>query len=157
MPSVASFHCTAFARAEAAEQRSAPSERVERVAEEIVQMNLLEVADLTELLKAKLKITDMPMGMMGGGMASPSGGAAAPAAAEAKEEKTVFDVKLEKFEPANKIKIIKEVRGMTSLGLKEAKDLVEKTPVVIKAGVSKAEAEEIIKKLQAVGATSKME
>lgn len=109
MPSVASFHCTAFARAEAAEQRSAPSERVERVAEEIVQMNLLEVADLTELLKAKLKITDMPMGMMGGGMAAPSGGAAAPAAAEAKEEKTVFDVKLEKFEPANKIKIIKEV------------------------------------------------
>jgi large subunit ribosomal protein L7/L12 len=50
-----------------------------------------------------------------------------------------------------------QVRGMTSLGLKEAKDLVEKTPVVIKAGVSKAEAEEIIKKLQAVGATSKME
>eukprot|EP00243_Klebsormidium_subtile_P011949 TRINITY_DN7027_c0_g1_i1.p2 TRINITY_DN7027_c0_g1~~TRINITY_DN7027_c0_g1_i1.p2 ORF type:complete len:248 (-),score=44.05 TRINITY_DN7027_c0_g1_i1:294-1037(-) len=159
--SVAHFHCTAYARAEAAEQRTPPSERVERIANDIVQLNLLEVADLSELLRTKLKITEMPMaaGMMGGGgaAAGPSGGAAAAAPEEAKEEKSVFDVKLEKFDAPNKIKIIKEVRGMTSLGLKEAKDLVEKAPVVIKAGVSKAEAEEIIKKLQAVGATSTME
>lgn len=112
--SVAHFHCTAYARAEAAEQRTPPSERVERIANDIVQLNLLEVADLSELLRAKLKITEMPMagGMMGGGAAAgPSGGAAAAAPEEAKEEKSVFDVKLEKFDAPNKIKIIKEVGG----------------------------------------------
>ncbi|XVF15418.1 hypothetical protein REPUB_Repub09cG0151400 [Reevesia pubescens] len=58
-----------------------------------------------------------------------------------------FDIKLEKFDATSKIKIIKEVRGFTKLGLKKAKDLVEKVPVVVKKGVTKEEADAIIKKL----------
>ncbi|KAJ7003377.1 hypothetical protein NC653_008567 [Populus alba x Populus x berolinensis] len=80
----------------------------------------------------------------------------APAAAAAKEEKkaekTVFELKLESFEAASKIKVIKEVRSFTDLGLKEAKDLVEKTPAVLKKGVSKEEGEQIIEKMKAIGA-----
>ncbi|MBA0749150.1 hypothetical protein Gogos_003108, partial [Gossypium gossypioides] len=72
-------------------------------------------------------------------------------------EKTAFDIKLEKFDAAAKIKIIKEVRTFTELGLKEAKDMVEKVPVVVKKGVTKEEAEAIIKKLQELGATVVLE
>lgn len=72
-------------------------------------------------------------------------------------EKTSFDVKLEKFDAGSKIKIIKEVRTFTDLGLKEAKELVEKAPVVLKSGVPKEEAEQLIEKLKSVGATASME
>lgn len=84
---------------------------------------------------------------------------AGPATAEVKEatEKLVFDVKLEKFDAASKIKIIKEVRAFTELGLKDAKDLVEKVPVVVKKGLTKAEAEAISEKLKALGATVVLE
>ncbi|KAF9690303.1 hypothetical protein SADUNF_Sadunf01G0181500 [Salix dunnii] len=68
-------------------------------------------------------------------------------------EKTAFDIKLEKFDAAAKIKVIKEVRTFTDLGLKEAKDLVEKVPVVLKKGLTKEEAGPIIEKLKALGAT----
>ena len=77
------------------------------------------------------------------------GGGAAPAAAV--EEKTEFDVVLADA-GANKINVIKEVRGITSLGLKEAKDLVDGAPKTVKEAVSKAEAEDIKKKLEAAGA-----
>uniref|UniRef100_A0A6N2MCH9 Large ribosomal subunit protein bL12 C-terminal domain-containing protein n=1 Tax=Salix viminalis TaxID=40686 RepID=A0A6N2MCH9_SALVM len=86
-------------------------------------------------------------------------GSAAPGSASgdlktaAAAEKTAFDIKLEKFDAAAKIKVIKEVRTFTDLGLKEAKDLVEKVPVVLKKGLTKEEAGPIIEKLQALGAT----
>uniref|UniRef100_A0A3Q7ITP8 Large ribosomal subunit protein bL12c n=1 Tax=Solanum lycopersicum TaxID=4081 RepID=A0A3Q7ITP8_SOLLC len=67
------------------------------------------------------------------------------------------DVKLEKFDAAAKIKVIKEVRSFTSLGLKEAKDLVEKVPAILKQGVTKEEANEIIEKIKAVGGVAVME
>ncbi len=76
---------------------------------------------------------------------------AAAGPAEAVEEKTEFDVELTEF-GAEKVKVIKEVRGITGLGLKEAKDLVEGAPKILKEGVSKAEAEELKKQLEAVGA-----
>ncbi|CAI9283858.1 unnamed protein product [Lactuca saligna] len=76
---------------------------------------------------------------------------------EEKVEKTAFDIKLEKFDAASKIKVIKEVRAFTNLGLKEAKDMVEKVPVVIKQGVTKEEANEIIEKIKAVGGVAVME
>lgn len=76
--------------------------------------------------------------------------------AEAKE-KTAFDVKLEKFDAAAKIKVIKEVRTFTDLGLKEAKEIVEKAPVVLKKGVTKEEAEQIVAKLKEAGATAILE
>ncbi|XP_058075779.1 uncharacterized protein LOC131224262 [Magnolia sinica] len=75
------------------------------------------------------------------------------AAAESKAEKTAFNIKLEKFDTAARIKIIKEVRTFTDLGLKEAKDLVEKAPVVSKKGVAKEEAGPIFEKLKELGAT----
>ena len=66
-------------------------------------------------------------------------------------------MKLEKFDSASKIKVIKEIRAFTELGLKEAKDLVEKAPVVVKTGVTKEEGEKIMEKLKAVGATVALE
>ena len=69
----------------------------------------------------------------------------------------MFDVKLEKFDTAAKIKVIKEGRAFTSLGLKEAKELVEKVPVVIKQGLTKEEANGIIEKIKAVGGVADIE
>ena len=83
--------------------------------------------------------------------AAPAGGGAAPAA----EAKTTFDVIL-KEAGANKISVIKEVRGVTTLGLKEAKDLVEGAPKTVKEGVTKKEAEEIKNKLEAAGAKAEI-
>ncbi|KAM0043907.1 putative ribosomal protein L7/L12 [Helianthus debilis subsp. tardiflorus] len=76
---------------------------------------------------------------------------------EEKAEKTVFDVKLEKFDAGTKIKVIKEVRAFTSLGLKEAKEMVEKAPVLVKQSVTKEEANEIIEKIKAAGGVAVME
>jgi len=112
----------------------------------------MEAAELTEALKDRLGITTammMPAGGGGGG----GGGAPAPAEAaeEAPPEKTSFTVRLEKFEAASKIKLIKEVRALTGLGLKEAKELVENVPKEIKTGVKKDEAESIKEKMEALG------
>lgn len=82
---------------------------------------------------------------------------AATAPAEEKEEKTSFDLKLESFDAAAKIKVIKEIRGITELGLKEAKELVEGAPAMVKKGLKKEEAEEFKKKLEAVGAKVSLE
>lgn len=146
------------------EARTPPSVKVQRLAEDISTLTLLEVSDLTALLRQKLGLPAgmgvgmMPMGGMMPGMQMGGGsGGDAPVAEEAKVEKTSFDVKLEKFDAGSKIKIIKEVRTFTALGLKEAKELVEKAPVVLKSGVGKEEAEQIIEKLKSVGATALME
>eukprot|EP00897_Mesotaenium_endlicherianum_P002589 jgi/Mesen1/2358/ME000156S01504 len=97
----------------------------------------------------------MPMGMpMGGAM--PSQGAAAVEEAP-KVEKTAFDIKMDKVEAAARLKVIKEIRAITGLGLKESKDLVEKLPGVIKKGVTKEEAATILEKLKAAGAECSME
>lgn len=114
------------------EERVVGNERVRRICEEIVSLNLLEIADLTELLHKRLRT---PPGMMGMQMGMPQFGqqfptqppaaAAAPAAEAPKAaEKTEFSVKLASFDAASKIKVIKEVRAVTNLGLKEAKELV---------------------------------
>lgn len=126
--------------------RSVGSPKVRALADQIVALNMLEVADLSDLLKEKLGLSGMmgaPMGMFApqGGAASPAAGAAAAAAPAAPKaaEKTEFDVKLESYDAANKIKIIKEVRAATGLGLKEAKDLV-RAPTEHAAGVPQAHA-----------------
>ncbi|XP_027338616.1 uncharacterized protein LOC113852514 isoform X2 [Abrus precatorius] len=85
------------------------------------------------------------------------GGASGPKVEEKKAEKTAFDVKLEKFDAAAKIKVIKEVRAFTNLGLKEAKDLVEKVPVILKQGITKEEANDVIEKIKAAGGVAVME
>ena len=148
------------ADAEASEDKTddarEPSPRMVRLADDICGLTLLEVHDLTEILKKRLGLAAMPMmGMpMGGvpmGGAPAAGGAAAAAPEEAAAEKTEFDVKLASFDAASKIKVIKEVRAITELGLKEAKDLVEGAPAALKKGIKKEEAEAIKEKLAKVG------
>ncbi|XP_068665270.1 uncharacterized protein [Aristolochia californica] len=142
------------------ESKTAPTERVSAIVDEISNLTLLEVSDLTELVRQKLGIDEMPaMGVMmpGMGFQGPTSKAHGTAKVEEKVEKTSFDLKLESFEAAAKIKIIKEVRTFTDLGLKEAKDLVEKAPIVLKKGVLKEDAEKIIAKMKEVGAKVVME
>ena len=111
-----------------AEQREITDPTVLALADQIIGLNLLQVSDLTEILKQRLGISGKPLGMPMMGMpmgAAPPAAAAEPAAAAAPvEEKTEFSLKLEGFDAASKIKVIKEVRAITGLGLKEAKDLV---------------------------------
>lgn len=143
------------------DHRGPPSERVFRLVDEIASLTVAEAAELGLILMKKMGVKEMPdVGYMKAGAGNLAGMAAkAPTAAkeEQRPEKTVFELKLESYEAASKIKIIKEVRGFTDLGLKEAKDLVEKTPSVIKKGVSKEEGEQIIEKLKALGAKVVME
>jgi len=113
-----------------------------------------------ELIQEKLGRTISVSGSdMGGGGGKGAGGAggAAQEEEEAKEEKTAFDLKLTGFDAKAKIKIIKEVRTMTSLGLKEAKEMVEGAPKVIKKEIKMEEAEELKKKLEELGATVEIE
>jgi large subunit ribosomal protein L7/L12 len=131
---------------------AASSPKLEALVDEISSLTLLEAAELTDLLKEKLGISSAMMMPMGG--AAPAA-AAAPAEEEAPaaEAKTIFTVRLEKFDPATKIKLIKEVRAITQLGLKESKELVEKAPNDVKVDVKQEEADEIKAKLEAVGGT----
>ena len=115
----------------------------EEILEAIGGKTVLELADLLEAFKTKFNVT-VAAAPAGGGA---GGGAAAPAV----EEKTEFSVVL-KAGGAKKIQVIKVVREITSLGLKEAKDAVDSAPSVLKEGISKAEAEEIKKKLEEQGA-----
>jgi large subunit ribosomal protein L7/L12 len=116
------------------------------IANTIKGLTVLEAADLVKMLEADLGITAAAPMMMAGGAAAGGAAAAAPA-----EEKTSFNVLL-KDAGANKIGVIKEVRAVTNLGLKEAKDLVEAAPKMVKESVPKAEAEDLKKKLEAAGA-----
>jgi large subunit ribosomal protein L7/L12 len=115
----------------------------EDILEAIGHKTVLELADLIEAFKSKFNVT-VAAGPVGGG----AGGAGA---APVVEEKTEFSVVL-KAGGAKKIQVIKVVREITSLGLKEAKDAVDSAPSVLKEGISKAEAEEIKKKLEEQGA-----
>ncbi|HSR90878.1 MAG TPA: 50S ribosomal protein L7/L12 [Gemmatimonadales bacterium] len=115
----------------------------EEILEAIGKMSVLELADLIEAFKSKFNVSVVAAAAAGAGGA----GGAAPAV----EEKTEFAVIL-KEAGAKKIQVIKVVRELTSLGLKEAKDLVDGTPSAVKEGVTKAEAEEMKKKLEEQGA-----
>jgi len=120
----------------------------EEVIEFISNMTVLELSQFIKELEEKFGVTAAaPIAAV----AAVAGVAAPQAEAKAEEEKTEFDVILAEV-GANKINVIKVVREITGLGLKEAKDLVESAPKPIKTGVSKAEAEEIKKKLEEVGA-----
>jgi large subunit ribosomal protein L7/L12 len=126
------------------------SEKLEGLMKDIESMTVLELADLVKALEEKFGVqANMPM-MAAAQFAGPAAGAAAGGAAQ--EEKSTFTVVLASA-GANKIAVIKEVRAMTSLGLKEAKDLVDGAPKPVKEGVPKEEAEEMKKKLEAAGAT----
>jgi large subunit ribosomal protein L7/L12 len=115
-----------------------------KIVDDLSSLTVLEAAELSKLLEEKWGVSAAaPVAVAAAGPAA----AAAPAA----EEKTEFDVILAKFGD-KKIEVIKEVRAITGLGLKEAKDLVEGAPKPVKEGVSKDEAAKIKEKLEAVGA-----
>ncbi len=118
------------------------SEKITAIVEEIKTLTILEVAELVKALEAEFGVSAAPVAV--------AGGAAAPAAA-AEEEKTEFDVELKSF-GAKKLDVIKAVREITGLGLKEAKALVEEAPKMVKEGVSKEDAEKIKAQLEAAGA-----
>ncbi|RFB04424.1 50S ribosomal protein L7/L12 [Parvularcula marina] len=120
---------------------------IKALAEQIVGLTLLEAKELQDLLKDEYGIEPAAGGAVM--MAGPAGGGEGGAAAEEKDE---FDVILASAGD-KKINVIKEVRGITGLGLKEAKELVEGAPKPVKEGVSKDEAEELKKKLEEAGAT----
>ena len=114
---------------------------VNKIVEDLSSLTVLEAAELSTLLEEKWGVTAAaPVAVAGG-----DAGAAA-------EEQTEFDVVLKDF-GANKINVIKEVRGITGLGLKEAKDLVESAPKEVKTGVSKEDADKIKGQLEAAGAS----
>jgi large subunit ribosomal protein L7/L12 len=118
--------------------------KIEKLVEDLSGLTVLEAADLAKLLEEKWGVSAAaPVAMAAG----PAAGAAAPAA----EAKTEFSVMLTDA-GANKINVIKEVRAITGLGLKEAKDLVEAAPKEVKADVPKDEAEKIKKQLEGAGA-----
>ena len=118
---------------------------IEKIAEDLSNLTVLEAAELATLLEEKWGVSAAAAPMA---MAMPAGGGDAGGAAE---EKTEFDVVLASA-GASKINVIKEVRTITGLGLKEAKDLVEGAPKPVKEGVSKDEAEQIKAKLEEAGA-----
>jgi ribosomal protein L7/L12 len=121
---------------------------LEQLVEDLSALTVLEAAELSKLLEEKWGVSAAaPVAV-----AAVAGGAAAGGEAAAAEEKTEFDVVLTAAGD-KKINVIKEVRGITGLGLKEAKELVEGAPKPIKEGVGKDEAEELKKKLEEAGAT----
>ncbi len=117
------------------------SEKTTAILEEIKALTILELADLVKAIEEEFGVSAAPVAV------AVAGGAAAPAA----EEKTEFDVVLKSF-GAKKLDVIKVVREITGLGLKEAKEMVEGAPKTVKEGASKEEAEEIKTKLTAAGA-----
>ncbi len=123
------------------------SPKLEEVAQKIEQLTALELSELVKGLEERFGISAATP-MVAAGAMMPG---AAAGGGEAAEEKTTFDVVLKEI-GSNKIAVIKEVRAITNLGLKEAKDLVESAPKAIKEGVSKEEAEELKKKLSETGA-----
>lgn len=134
------------------------SERVQKILEELKALSLLEASELVKAIEEAFGVSAAaPAGGMV--MTAPVAAAAAPAPAAAPEpveEQTAFDVILEAVPADKKIAVLKVVRELTGLGLKDAKDLVEAAPKPVKEGIPKEEANEIKKKLEEAGATVKV-
>ena len=120
------------------------TEKTTQILDLVKGLTILELADLVKALEEEFGVSAAPVAVAGAAGAAP--------AAAAAEEKTEFDVILASFGD-KKLDVIKAVRGITGLGLKEAKDLVEGAPKAIKEGVSKEEADKIAEELKAAGAT----
>ena len=120
----------------------------DEILEAIKQMNVIELADMVKALEEEFGISAAaPVAVA----AAPAAGGAAADGAAAAEEQSEFDVNLKEIGP-NKISVIKAVREVTSLGLREAKELVESAPAAIKEGIARGEADEIKGKLEEAGA-----
>ena len=120
------------------------NEKTTQILDLVKELTILELADLVKALEEEFGVSAAPVAVAGAGVAA----AAAPAA----EEKTEFDVVLTDA-GASKLNVIKAVRSITGLGLKEAKDMVEGAPQTVKAGVSKEEADKVAAELKEAGAS----
>jgi large subunit ribosomal protein L7/L12 len=125
------------------------TEKLQSIVDQISQLTLLEASELVTMMEEKFGVSAAAMAAP---VMMPAGQAAGATGAPAAEEKTEFDVILASVDPAKKINVIKVVREITNLGLKEAKELVEGAPKPVKEGVSREEAESIQKKLTEAGA-----
>ena len=123
------------------------SEKIDQIVEDLKTLTLLEASELVTKIEETFGVD--ASASLGGGMVM----AAAPAAVEEVEEKTEFDVILEEVPKAKKIAVLKVVRSITGLGLKEAKELVESAPKQIQEGVAKDAAEDIKKQIEDAGGT----
>src|SRR5215469_7614134 len=133
-----------------AEAPTAFADNIKSLGDSLVNMKVLEVLQLTKYLKEAYGLEAAQVAVAG-----PAAAAAAPGAEAAPAAKTEFDVVLEAVGP-NKIQVIKVVRAATTLGLKEAKDLVESAPKEVKTGLTKDDAEKLKKELEDSGATVKI-
>jgi large subunit ribosomal protein L7/L12 len=124
------------------------SDKLQGIVDQIKELTLLEASELVKLMEATFGVS--AAAAVAAAPAAAGGGGEAAAAAE---EKTEFDVILQAYAGTSKINVIKVVREVTALGLKEAKDLVEAAPKAVKEGVSKEEAETVRQKLADAGAT----
>ncbi|KAL4919907.1 ribosomal protein L7/L12, C-terminal/adaptor protein ClpS-like protein [Aspergillus aurantiobrunneus] len=136
--------------------------KITQIVDQISQLNLLETADLVASLKSRLNIPDLPVGgfAMAPGAGAPGAGAGAAEEEEAAppaQEKTLFNLKLETVDAAQKAKVIKEVKTLLGLSLVDSKKFVESVPKVLKESVPKEEAEKLIETLKGVGAKAVME
>jgi len=125
---------------------------VQEMVDQISEMTVLELSELVKAIEEKFGVSAAAPVMAAGMMPMAGTTGADSEAEEAEEEQTEFDVELTEF-GSEKIKVIKEVRAITGLGLREAKEAVESAPNVLKEGMSQEEADEIKEKLEAVGAT----
>lgn len=124
---------------------------IEKLIDEISEMTVLELSELVKALEEKFGVSASAMPAVAVAGAVPAAGAAGEAEAEEAAEQTEFDVQIKEI-GGQKIPLIKEVRAITGLGLKEAKEKVESAPVVIQEGISKEDAEKTKEQLEAVGA-----
>jgi len=134
--------------------------RARAVAEEILKLSMDEIDQLQRLYRMRIGLTQEQIESIFVPVGVPTGTATdsqPEAQQEVQEEKTQFDIKVTSFDAKSKIKVIKEVRSITGLGLKEAKEIVENLPKKIKEGLKKEEADELIEKLKAAGAEVELE
>lgn len=129
-------------------EKSSYSKNVEKILDAVKKMTVMELAELVKAMEEEFGVTAAAPVVAAAGIAPGAAAGAAPA----EEEKSDFDVVLASF-GSNKIQVIKVVRALTGLGLKEAKDLVEAVPSPVKEGVQKEEAEDVKKQLEEAGAT----
>ncbi|KAI2471675.1 ClpS-like protein [Annulohypoxylon bovei var. microspora] len=140
------------------ETTAAPTNpKISGIVDQISQLTLLETADLVSSLKSRLNIPDLPVGGFAAAPAAPAAAEEADEPAPAAQEKTLFSVKLQSFEPTAKAKVIKEVKGLLGLSLVDSKKFVESAPKMMKDAVPKEEAEKIVATMKALGAVVVMD
>ncbi len=132
-------------------------DKLHDLADQILHLSMYEMKELVDRVQDHFDLEDGGDDYLVGGAGGAGGGGAGGAEEEVVEEKTAFDLKLAAFDAKSKIKVIKEIRAITGLGLKEAKELVEGAPKVVQKDIKKEEAEELKAKLEAVGATVEIE